>query len=55
MLFAHSLLRRYVAEDVILLLIVSTHVACDALCSASSQNCWFFQQPASSSGLLLSS
>jgi hypothetical protein len=46
MIFAHSLLRRYVAEDVILLLIVSTHVAFDALCSASSHNCWFFQQPA---------
>jgi predicted nucleic acid-binding protein len=45
MIFAHSLLRRYVAEDVILLLIVSTHVAFDALCSASSHNCWFFQQP----------
>jgi len=46
MILPHSLLWGNIAEDVTLLLIVSTHVSFDALYSASSHNCWFFQQPA---------
>jgi len=52
MILPHSLLWGNIAEDVTLLLIVSTHVSFDALYSASSHNCWFFQQPASVCSLL---
>jgi hypothetical protein len=46
MIFAHPLLRRNVAERVILLLIASSHVRLDVLGAASLQTLRLFQQPA---------
>ena len=46
MVLPHPLLRREVTEDVILLLIVSSHATLVALEAASLQHFRVFQQPA---------
>ena len=46
MVFPHALLWREVTEDVILLLIISSHALLDALLGNSSQKIRVFQQPA---------